>query len=123
MLTGGHHKMQHKMQHHLITMDILHDRLRVHGFLRCDNAQSLVRAADKIADVAEQAAEELGVRLMPLMLSTVLSANGKKIVRDAVLRYIPEAKETFQAATNYHLMIWIWEPDKNPDDAQLMALH
>lgn len=111
------------MEHYLLTMNVVHDQLRMHGYLMTNDKQVLMRACDKLGYEAEKLAEKLGVRLLPLMLTTgPLSARGKKVVREIICQQAPQVKELLRKARKFHFTLLVCTPN-NPNDARLMALH
>jgi len=112
------------MQHYLLTMDVVHGQLRMHGYLICDDKRLMESACGRIGDECEKLAKELGVRIVaPMMLVTTLSTNGKKVVREIFRRHSPEATEKIRRARDFHFTLWTWAVEDNSDDAQLMGLH
>lgn len=112
------------LDHYLLTMDVIHGRLRMHGYLICDDKRLMASACERLGDAAEKLARELGTRIfVPMAMATTLAASGKKVVREILRRHSPEAKELMRKYKDYHFTIWVWTTNDNPDDDKLMALH
>ena len=68
-----------KLQHYLITLEIVPE-LRVHSYLMCkppDSPKSIDHAVHAIMLKGEGIAKEVGVRLIPIILMTPLTAKDK----------------------------------------------
>jgi CBS-domain-containing membrane protein len=127
-MTQNTKKEEHKMQHYLLTVDVVPQRVRAHSYLTCPDdtlgVDVLGAATEKLLDVAEGIARELGTRLLPIILSTRLTG-GEKVVREIVRREVPGARDKLRKPKKdaVYRMMWVWDTRDNPDDARLMALH
>jgi hypothetical protein len=90
----------------------------VHAYLMTDDR----RYVEHVTNEMIEEAEKRGLRVLPIVLSTRLRANGRGVVRGILSRKYPEAAECLRSATDFHQSVWIM-PSGHPDNGQLLALH
>jgi hypothetical protein len=108
------------MNHYLITLQLSPD-VHMHAYLMFAKKRDKNRYTELVANKMLEYCEEKGIRPLEIFLMTELS-DGYEVVRDVLARCFPEAKRTYQTATESHLSVWGMLAD-NPDDKKLMALH
>jgi N-acetylglucosamine-6-phosphate deacetylase len=109
--------MAKEISHYLLTMYVAGVDVHVHGYLMCDDKRHVEAAADQMIE----AAEGMGLRMLPMVLATTLST-GVEIVREILGKISEEAKHNIESATDRHFSAWMMGAE-NPDDARLMELH
>ena len=109
------------VEHHLISLDLTPLPICVHAYMMTTNSQRDVeRLANRMMAFVEKEFGP-GVPVIPALLDTILST-GIDTVRNGLGERLPEAKTTWEKATNFHLTMWAM-PTDDPWHKTLMDLH